>query len=124
MKHLLLLTLGLCSVNSASAAFSWNITYDDVVNGSGIGFDDATFGAVRRSTFEAATDYVSSVLDGTGSVDLLVRESLNTGTGSLASGGTSFFLSSGFSNGLLFQHATTGVRCPFGIVNWHAKRLC
>lgn len=93
----------------AFAAISWNISYNDVINNTGIGFDDPTHGATRRSTFESVTNYISSRVDGIGTVDFEINNSLTNGTDSLASAGTYYFGGpNGFSNGLLFQHATTG----------------
>lgn len=107
-----------CFVTSAShAAISWNITYDDVVNNTGVGFDDATFGAARQATFNSVFAYINTVVDESGTVDFTVNNSQTDGTGSLASAGTLYFTGpNGFSNGLLFDHATTGVD-PTGAVN-------
>jgi hypothetical protein len=86
-----------------------------VVNNTGNGFDDDTFGTARRSTFQAVFDYLNTVLDHDGSADFIVNNSLSGGTGSLASAGTFFFGSTGFSNGLLYDHATSGIDPSGGI---------
>lgn len=99
-------------------AINWNVTFNDVVNSTGIGFDDPTYGAQRQSTFIATLTYINSVLDQNGTVDFVVQNSLNDGSsGTLASAGTYYFTGpNGFSNGLLFSHATTGVD-PTGSVH-------
>ena len=100
----------------APAAITWNVTFDDVVNNTGVGFDDATLGATRQSTFLSVTNYLNTVLDANGSVDFLVNNSETDGGGSLASSGPYFFGGpDGYQNGLLFQHATTGID-PTGAV--------
>ncbi|MGY8747536.1 MAG: PEP-CTERM sorting domain-containing protein [Pirellulales bacterium] len=92
------------------ADITWNFTYNDVVNSTGVGFDDATHGAARRSTFNSVGGYLNSVLDETGVVDFTIEDSQTDGTGFLASAGTLYFVSpNGFTNGLLFEHATTGI---------------
>ncbi|MFK8111691.1 MAG: PEP-CTERM sorting domain-containing protein [Rubripirellula sp.] len=104
-------------VAPAYSAISWNITFEDVVNNTGVGFDDATFGASRQSTFNSVLNYINSAIDANGNVDFTVNNSQTDGGGSLASAGTLYFTGpNGFSNGLLFQHATTGVD-PFGGAN-------
>ncbi|MEM7473451.1 MAG: PEP-CTERM sorting domain-containing protein [Planctomycetota bacterium] len=103
--------LMLC-VPPARADITWNVTYQDGNSDAGFGLGAGNpLGATRRSTFQAALDYISSVLDTPNDVtlDYEVRASLTGGTGSLASGGTSFFLVNGHTNGILYQHAQTGV---------------
>lgn len=97
----------------ANAAIMFNITYNDVVNGTGVGFDDPTLGQTRRDTIAAVTSYLNSVLDHNGSIDMIISNSDTTGTGFLAFAGTYFPFTDGFSNGAAFLHATTGVD-PFG----------
>lgn len=93
----------------ATAAITWNVTFQDVVASSGLGFDDSTEGATRQATFISALNYVSSILDATATLDFVVRQSETDGEGFLASASTYYFTGpNGFSNGLLFQHATTG----------------
>ncbi len=96
---------------AASPALTWNISYDDVLNNTGVGFDDPASGAARQATLDAVTGYLSSVLTGApGTIDLQIRQSELDGTGVLGTGGTYFFTApNGFSNGFAFRHATTGV---------------
>ncbi len=100
----------LMTVSTASAGtITWNVTYNDVVNSTNVGFADATFGATRQATFQAVLDYVGSVLDASGSVDFVVGNSQMDGSGFLASAGTYYFTTPArFDSGALFQHANTG----------------
>ncbi len=91
---------------------AWTITYkDEEVGGGGgplIGFADPDFGAQRKARLEDALEYISSVLNESGSLDLEVRES-TSGTGPLACGGTFFEVTSTFQMGAAFEHLTTDV---------------
>ncbi len=91
----------------ASADITWNVTYVDL--GSGVGFDDPTFGATRRGTVSAVLNYINSRIDANGTVDLEIRASDIDGSGPLASAGPYYFTGpNGFANGFVFDHATTG----------------
>lgn len=88
---------------------TFNITYEDVVNTTGIGFDDATYGADRQATFEAVLTYIASVLNHSSNLDITVSQSLNdSGSGTLASAGTWYRALDGFNPGLAFTHLTSG----------------
>ncbi|MBA3313409.1 MAG: PEP-CTERM sorting domain-containing protein [Planctomycetota bacterium] len=89
-----------------SAAITWNLTYTDA---AGVGFNDATQGAARRSTLTAVTSYINTVIDANGIIDLEIDSFNNPGSGTLASAGPFVTTAAGFSNGLVFSHATTGV---------------
>ena len=92
------------------ADITFNFTYTDVDNGSGFGFDDAAEGATRRATVDSVADYINTVVDHDGTVDINWNASTNEpAAGTLASMGSLYFFNSGISNGLVFQHATTGV---------------
>jgi hypothetical protein len=111
------LRLSLCFVfvvghadRDCSAGITWNLTYNDVANHTGFGFDDPTQGAARMATVTAVTNYISSVINADGTIDLVVENSLNEGSATLAFAGPLYFPSpNGFANGLVFDHATTGV---------------
>ncbi len=106
MRFPLALMLLLTSVPVADAAIVFNFSYLDTT----IGFNDPTLGATRRATVNAVASYVNSVIDETGVVDITWNLSdNNAGLNTLASMGTSYFLNDGFSNGLVFAHATTGI---------------
>jgi hypothetical protein len=90
------------------AEIVWNIQYDDVINGSGTGFDDLTEGQARRNTIDQVTGYLSDILDYDATLDLRFQSSQSDGSGFLASAGTYYPGSNGFSNGLLYEHLNLG----------------
>lgn len=100
-----------------SAAITWNITYADT--GSGFGFDDPVQGATRRNTITAVTNYLNTVIDEDGVIDLRFNPSNNApGSSTLASAGSFYFTGpNGFQGGLVFEHATTGVDPAAGAVD-------
>lgn len=112
-KYLLILCLAVViQQQTASAAFMVNVTFDDVINNTGVGFDDPVNGMARRDTLTSVFNYVSSQLDPTTystAIDYEVGNSETDGTGFLAASGPLFFTSpNGFQNGLLYDHATSG----------------
>lgn len=108
--------LGLLLVGStARAGVTFDVTFSDVVNSTGVGFDDPTLGAERRSTLQSVFSYVGSVLDHDGSTEILISDSQTDGMGSLASGGPTFALPGPrFDNGIAFSNITGGFD-PFGL---------
>ncbi len=98
------------------ASITWNIVFEDVTGSTGVGFDDAVFGAARRSTFLQVFDYLDTILDESGTVDLVINVSQTDGRGFLAAAAPYFFTSpNGFQNGLVFDHATSGIDPAPGI---------
>ena len=94
---------------ATAGIISWNVTYADGNSAVGFGLGNAV-GQTRRNTFEAALNYVSATFDTADvTLDFAVNASETDGGGFLASAGTSFFVTPGFSNGILYQHATTGI---------------
>ena len=94
---------------SAQAGIIFNVTFEDVVNTTGVGFDHGTLGESRRNTFNAALTYIDTVLDHSGTADIVVEDSQTDGSGFLAAAGP--YLSTtpnGFQNGYMFEHVTTG----------------
>lgn len=94
----------LALTSPAFGQITWNFTYSDP---AGSGFNDATVGQLRKDSLIAASQYLSSMLDGRGNINANLNVSdNNTGTGTLASFGPSFPGVSGgnFQNGL-FYHA-------------------
>ena len=105
------------SAGNTFADINWNVTFNDVLNNTNNGFDDPTLGLTRRNTFNSVLTYINTVLDHTGTVDFTVNNSQTDGTGFLASAGTFYFTGpNGFSNGLFFDHATTGID-PTGAIH-------
>ncbi len=101
-----------CLVSHGAVIF--NFTYMDVVNDTNLGFDDPTFGATRRATVESVASYLNTVLVENGSVDLRWNLSLNdSGSSTLGSMGSFYFLNRGVDNGMVFKHITGGID-PYG----------
>ena len=95
----------------ASAQIVWQHTFLDP---AGQGFNDnttagsTTVGALRRASAVAATDYMSSFLDGRGTVRLQWNTSTNNpGSGTLASFGSGavFVTNGSFQGGPVYQRA-------------------
>ena len=115
MRTLLLsFVIALTSFSSLHADINFNFTYADVTANNNFGFDDPTLGATRRATVEAVADYINTVVDHNGSVDIRWNVSTNApSSGTLASMGSFYFGNAGITNGFVFDHATTGSD-PFG----------
>ncbi len=98
-----------------TAQITWNITYADP---EGTGFYDPIEGQLRRDSILAATQYLNTVLDGRGTVNIEFR-SAPSGAGYLASFGPSQFVihsNGSFQNGGIYQAARTNTR-PFNGVD-------
>lgn len=105
----LILLLGLGSVSQAQVTFT--VTYQDVINGNGIGFDQGGgVGATRQATVANVLSYLQTVIDGRGSAQLHFNVSLTSGSGALASFGPNNFINilGSFQNGGAFQRLRTG----------------
>ncbi|MCL4693389.1 MAG: hypothetical protein KJ060_12880 [Candidatus Hydrogenedentes bacterium] len=89
---------------------TFNLVFNDVVNSTTVGFDDATEGATRRAQALAVANYLNDVLnENTGAtIDITFNNSQTDGTGFLASAGTFFTLSNGYTSGIAHQHITSG----------------
>ena len=92
-----------------ATTIAFNVTYMDVVNTTGVGFDHPSLGAARQATVDLALEYIDSVLNETGNCDIRFEESEVGGDGYLAAGGTFFPVIAGFTNGDAFDHITTGI---------------
>ncbi len=114
---------------TATAEVAFNVTYLDVTNTTGNGFNDATLGATRQSTFESVFTYINTVVDHSGTVEVEVKESQTDGDGFLAAAGAAYPTSPpGFENGEVFRGANgtglftgsdMGVTFDFGF-NWNS----
>jgi autotransporter-associated beta strand protein len=105
----LTLFLGLGSATHAQVTFS--VTYQDVINGNGIGFDQGGgVGTTRQATVANVLSYLQTVIDGRGSAQLHFNVSLTSGSGALASFGPNNFINilGTFQNGGAFQRLRTG----------------
>src|SRR5262245_24979373 len=109
--------LVLLSAAPAGAQINWQVTFNDQVNATGIGFGDPTLGATRRATFlNVLNNIINTQLDARGTVNLLVTNSnSNPGDPTLAMAGPFSHTppNPGFVNGTLFEKATSGAQ-PLG----------
>jgi len=89
---------------------TFNITYLDVVNGTGGGFDHPANGAERRNALEAAFQYYASVVQDEGDVDIEIRESFSASPNSnpFAFSAAYYFGSKGFNSPFTQHHITSG----------------
>jgi len=92
--------------NRADAQIVFDFTFDDVVNSTGVGFDDPVFGAERQNTIAAVGNYFNTVFNGSGEVDITIEASETDGAGPIASAGPFFTPIGGtgdFESGLGFD---------------------
>ena len=88
---------------------TFRISYQDVLDGSGFGFDDATEGAARQQRLVDVLTYVADVLNETATVDVYCRPSINNSmSGLLGFAGSYFTGAPGYQNGTAFTRITTG----------------
>lgn len=99
----------------ASDGPTFNLTYLDQVNGTGVGFDDPNLGAARRAALEAAFAYYASVLGDIGEADVEIRESFSAHPSSNPFGFSAayYYGSKGFNQSFTKVHLTTG-NDPYG----------
>lgn len=95
-------------VVNKSGTITFTATYLDPAN---VGFNDPTEGAARKQVVQDVFAYLNTIINETGTCDVIFEESLNNGASpTLASAGTLHFTApSRFSAGLAFDHITTGV---------------
>ena len=86
----------------------FTVEYGDVIEETGIGFDDPQRGSVRRRTLESVLVYLDSILNEQGSADILVGPSQQDGTGPLAVAGPYLSPRLGFRPGFLWTHLVNG----------------
>jgi hypothetical protein len=92
----------------AAKGVTFSVTYLDVVQATGKGFNDPSLGATRRSTVQAVLNYIGSQLNETGSCQIEFEVSETDGTGALAQGGPYFSLGGPYEQPYPFKHITTG----------------
>lgn len=88
--------VGLMTGLSTEAAVQFSFTYNDVVNGTGAGFDDPVLGATRRAALTDAAGRLAGYFSAyTATIELTVSsESVNSGN--LASAGSPIWAVEGF----------------------------
>ncbi len=95
---------------------TFNLTYLDVIEGTGQGFAHPTEGAARRAALEAAFAHIaSSLLDG-GQADIEIRTSFsgNPNSNPFAFASSYYFGSKGFNDPFTKRHIITG-NDPHGV---------
>lgn len=104
---------GAYSTRNDGATF--NLTYLDQVNGTGVGFDDPNLGATRRAALEAAFAYYADVIEDLGFADIEIRESFsaNPSSNPFAFSASYYYGSKGFNDPFTKAHLTTG-NDPYG----------
>ncbi len=109
-RFLCAVAIVLLAFGQTHADITFNFNYVDVNTNSGFGFDDAAEGATRRATVQSVADYINTVVDHNGTVDITWNASINdSGSSVLGSMGSFYFQNAGIANGFVFDHATTGV---------------
>ncbi|HET6576547.1 MAG TPA: autotransporter-associated beta strand repeat-containing protein [Fimbriiglobus sp.] len=107
---------------------TWNFVYADVAAKTGYGFDDPIDGALRRETVSAAANYLSTILDGRGTITFNWQLSTSVGSpAALATAGTFISLPSGASPTLVvgdvyrqaMGNLSAGEEPGFGFVNFN-----
>lgn len=96
-------------MTSSKTDIAFSVTYLDVDQQTGIGFDDPVAGLQRQQLVMHVIDYIDDVLNESGACDIEFQVSQVDGYGALGTGGTFFFVSAGFQNGLSFRHIRTGI---------------
>lgn len=93
-----------------SGGASFNLTYLDQVNGTGVGFADPVHGQARRTALESAFEYYSSLIEDFGTADIEIRESFSANPNSNPFGFSAayYFGSKGFNSPFTSAHITSG----------------
>ncbi len=86
---------------------TYNLYYEDVINASGAGFDDPTVGVQAQTRFHETLRYLADILNESGTLDVLIQTSINSGTGALASAGTWYSSQPGFQGGTAMRRLLT-----------------
>lgn len=106
-RNLLVLFLVALVTRCASAGITWDFEFRD---SPGEGFFDDVLGEERRRALFDVADYISSVLDHSGTIQVLViRSENNTSTPHTALAAPRPALEVGFTNGYPYLHATSGI---------------
>ena len=89
---------------------TFNINYLDVANGTGKGFNDPQLGAQRKAVLQKVFDYLTGIIDNTGTIDIDIRVSFFASPTSnpFAFSAPYFFGGKGFNQPFPYYHLTTG----------------
>jgi hypothetical protein len=85
------------------------VTYRDVSNATGVGFDDPATGAARRAVLDAVLLYLDGLILSDGALQIEARNSQTDGGGPLASASPALFSVGPYEDTLAVQHLTSGV---------------
>lgn len=107
----------------AIAQITFLFDYKDVTGSSGVGFDDATLGATRRSSLVAGANLLGSIFSTSGArtVKIEVGTSETDGSGSLASAGGLTFVGPGYNKNLPMEVIQSGLhsgQAKHGSMTW------
>ncbi|HPO16226.1 MAG TPA: hypothetical protein PLI09_22515, partial [Candidatus Hydrogenedentes bacterium] len=92
---------------------TFNLYYLDLQNNTNVGFDnDASTGPKAQARFKETLQYVASVINETGTLDVVVNESQTDGSGFLAAAGTYFSNTPGFQMGSTMSRLKNDIK-PF-----------
>lgn len=93
-----------------SEGVTFNLVYLDIVNNTGVGFDDPELGEQRRNVLESAFEYYASVIEDQGTADVEIRESFsgNPASNPFAFSAAYYYGSKGFNEPFTQVHLTTG----------------
>jgi hypothetical protein len=94
---------------------TFNLTFLDIINSTGQGFDHPVDGPKRKAVVEAAFAYMASAIMDGGEADIEIRESFSGNPNSypFAFSGAYYFGSKGFNDPFTKMHITTGSD-PYG----------
>lgn len=105
MRLLFALTLFLFTYSeNLAGTVGFTVQFEDVIQGTGMGFDDPQLGASRRALVEAVVAQVAGDLDEKGNVEVMVRASLNDANQAPVQGEPYFNDTAGFQGGHAFDH--------------------
>lgn len=91
----------------SSNGMTFNLFYEDVRQGLGTGFDGSN-GALARQRVREVLDTVADTLNETGSLDILFKVSLTSGSSFLGRAGTYYSVAPVFQTGLAFDRLQQG----------------
>ncbi len=111
-------TMGLIDEGRSAAPPSWlaidcggfQITFEDEVNATGAGFDEAGLGPIRRDTVCQVFSDLAAIIDlGGATPDVFVQEAETDGTGALAAASALYAPGVDCAGGAVHEHIITGV---------------
>ncbi len=105
--------MGPATESFSANGITFNVWYLDVIDNTNAGFDSFADGATRRARVTETLTYVADVINETGTLDVVVELSLDSGAGFLAAAGTFNPCADGFFEGSTLKRLSSGTK-PFG----------